>query len=251
MNILEHDYNNLSWDKKRVWLKEYYNYTCQKCNNNLWLGEQIPLEINHINGNNQEHELENVELLCCNCHALTDNWRGRNKIKREFILDRDLIQVLVKNKFNIRQSLIEVNLSPKGGNYKRCNTLIQKYKNGIEIKESKYLKNKPINKEEVILLINKKFTKTQIISYYNISSTFLDKKLIEFGLNELYYKYNKQHSHNIKEVIKMISNSNIDFSKRGWTKELSKIIEKTPSYSNKIIKEKFPKIWDMCYKNNN
>ena len=88
------------------------------------------------------------------------------------------------------------------------------------------------------------------MDFYKISSTFLDKKLTEFNLNDLYYSYNKQNSHNIKEVLSLVSTSNIDFTKRGWTVELSKIINKTPSYSNKIIKEKFPQIWEMCYKHN-
>lgn len=250
MNILEKDYNILSWDKKREYLKEYYNYTCQKCDNKEWLGEQIPLEINHINGDNKEHNFENVELLCCNCHALTDNWRGRNKVKREFILDRDLIEILIKNEFNIRQSLLEVGLSPKGGNYKRCNNLIQKYKNGIEIIENKNLRNKPISKEQLEELINKKYIKSQIMEFYKISSTFLDKKLIEYKLDILYNKFNKTRKNNIIEVKEQINNSNIDFTKRGWTVKLSKLINRTPSYSNKIIKEKFPKIWEICCKHN-
>lgn len=236
------EHNKLSWDKKRIWLKKFYNYTCQKCGNKEWLGEQIPLEINHINGNNQEHQLQNVELLCCNCHALTDNWRGRNKIKREFILDRDLIQVLIKNEFNIRQSLIEVNLSPKGGNYKRCNILIQKYKNGIEIKENKYLKNKPINKVILEELINKLFNKNQIQDYFNISNTFLDKKLIEYNLKDLYNTINKKRENNIEQCIELIKKSDINFKKRGWSVKLSKIINRTPSYSMKLIKEKFPEL---------
>lgn len=234
------EYNKLSWDKKRIWLKEYYNYTCQKCNNNLWLDEQIPLEINHINGNNQEHEFSNVELLCCNCHALTENWRGRNKIKREFILDRDLIKILIKNEFNIRQSLLEVGLSPKGGNYKRCNNLIQKHKNGIEIKESKYLKNKPINKVVLEDLINKLFNKNQIECYFGISNCFLDKKLVEYNLKELYNKINNVRVKDLNSCVELIRNSDIDFKKRGWSIKVSKLISRTPSYSMKLIKEKFP-----------
>lgn len=242
MNILEKDYNTLSWDKKRIWIKEYYNNTCQKCGNKEWLGEQIPLEINHINGNNKEHEFSNVELLCCNCHALTDNWRGRNKIKREFILDRDLIQILIKNEFNIRQSLIEVGFTPKGGNYKRCNNLIQKYKNGEEIIENKKLRNKPIDKIILEELIKKLFNKSQIKDYFGISNGFLDKKLTEYNLRELYNKINGVREKDLEQCIKLIPNSNIDFNKRGWSVKLSKIINRTPSYSMKLIKERFPEL---------
>ena len=39
----------------------------------------IPLELHHIDGNNQNNNLTNLTLLCPNCHAMTDNYRGKNK----------------------------------------------------------------------------------------------------------------------------------------------------------------------------
>lgn len=38
----------------------------------------IPLELDHINGNNKDHRLENLRLLCPTCHATTDTFKGRN-----------------------------------------------------------------------------------------------------------------------------------------------------------------------------
>ena len=37
------------------------------------------LELHHIDGNHSNNELSNLTLLCPNCHALTDNYRGKNK----------------------------------------------------------------------------------------------------------------------------------------------------------------------------
>ena len=63
-------------------LRERYKITtkinyCEECGLTEWLGNPIPLEIHHINGKNTDNRLENLRLLCPNCHALTNNYRGR------------------------------------------------------------------------------------------------------------------------------------------------------------------------------
>ena len=42
------------------------------------------MELHHINGNNMDNCLENLQLLCPNCHALTDNYRGKKNKKKFF-----------------------------------------------------------------------------------------------------------------------------------------------------------------------
>ena len=51
---------------------------CEVCNNTEWMGGPIPLDLHHINGNHFDNRLENLIILCPNCHRLTDNHRNKN-----------------------------------------------------------------------------------------------------------------------------------------------------------------------------
>ena len=50
---------------------------CECCGLSTWLGKPLSMELHHINGNHSDLRLENLQLLCPNCHAQTDNYRGR------------------------------------------------------------------------------------------------------------------------------------------------------------------------------
>lgn len=63
-------------------LKEgYKEHRCEKCLNTEWLGNPIPLELHHIDGNRDNNVIENFQLLCPNCHSFTDSYRGKNTRK--------------------------------------------------------------------------------------------------------------------------------------------------------------------------
>ena len=63
---------------KRLFKEGYKEKVCECCNNTKWMDKPIPLELHHINGINNDHRLENLQMLCSNCHAFTDNYRGKN-----------------------------------------------------------------------------------------------------------------------------------------------------------------------------
>ena len=51
---------------------------CKCCNKTEWLGKPIKLELHHVNGIKNDLRIENLQILCPNCHAYTDNYRGKN-----------------------------------------------------------------------------------------------------------------------------------------------------------------------------
>lgn len=100
---------------------------CEKCQNETWDGQPIPLEVHHKDGDSLNNEMDNLELVCPNCHALTDNYRGKNinnGLKK--ISDDDFAKAL-QNAPNIRRALRQLGLAAKGDNYRRAREIIFKY----------------------------------------------------------------------------------------------------------------------------
>ena len=51
---------------------------CEICGYSEWLGQPIPLELHHKDGNHYNNNLNNLQVICPNCHALQPNNSGRN-----------------------------------------------------------------------------------------------------------------------------------------------------------------------------
>lgn len=53
-------------------------YKCECCGLTEWNGKPIPLELHHKDGNHYNNDLTNLEILCPNCHSLTENYGRLN-----------------------------------------------------------------------------------------------------------------------------------------------------------------------------
>ena len=58
-----------------------FSYMCCKCGIVEFHGVKVPLELEHINGDASDNRLENLTLLCPNCHSQTGTYAGKN-VKR-------------------------------------------------------------------------------------------------------------------------------------------------------------------------
>ena len=90
LNIDTSHWTGSAWSKDQQ-LKDWSDYTrianlkphlikerghsCQQCNLTEWLQKPITLEVEHIDGDNTNNNLDNLLLLCPNCHSQTKTWR--------------------------------------------------------------------------------------------------------------------------------------------------------------------------------
>lgn len=87
--------------KDRLIKEGYKEYKCENCGMTEWLGNSIPLTLHHDDGDRDNNSLDNLKLLCPNCHALTDNFAGKN----------------IRNRYNYDQSVLR---NKKGAKMKIC-----------------------------------------------------------------------------------------------------------------------------------
>lgn len=81
---------NVSTVTMRRYLMSIYNNKCQRCG---W-GEENPisktvcLDLHHVDGNHKNNTLSNVELLCPNCHSITNTYKRVGSTKRKSTRNR-------------------------------------------------------------------------------------------------------------------------------------------------------------------
>lgn len=93
LNLDTSHFTGQGWSKDKQ-LFDYSDYTksvrvkkhltrdrgrkCEECHLSEWNSKEIPLELHHLDGNRGNNNVDNLKILCPNCHAQTENWRNRS-----------------------------------------------------------------------------------------------------------------------------------------------------------------------------
>jgi 5-methylcytosine-specific restriction endonuclease McrA len=91
--LCEHSSLNSSNAKELVYRLSLKENKCEICGITEWQGKPIICELHHINGDSTDNRLENLQILCPNCHSQTDNFRSRNRNRKVMSAQKETSEV--------------------------------------------------------------------------------------------------------------------------------------------------------------
>lgn len=76
--FIEHSSTSRNVARRKIIADNLIEYKCSCCGISEWNGKPLSLELDHINGINDDHRLNNLRFLCPNCHSQTETYGSRN-----------------------------------------------------------------------------------------------------------------------------------------------------------------------------
>jgi 5-methylcytosine-specific restriction endonuclease McrA len=65
--------------KLRLYKEGIFENKCSICGIDSWTNKPLNMELDHINGDRTDHKLDNLRILCPNCHSQTETYRSKNR----------------------------------------------------------------------------------------------------------------------------------------------------------------------------
>lgn len=75
INFTKYRYIHSGQLKARLLKDNIFDYICQECGISEWQNKSITLQLDHINGDSDDNNVDNLRILCPNCHSKTDTWK--------------------------------------------------------------------------------------------------------------------------------------------------------------------------------
>ena len=188
--------------KERLIKEGIKENVCEVCGcDGIWMGKPITLELHHINGNHFDNSIENLQILCPNCHSQTDSYRRRHEIRK---IDRP--KPIIKKYECICQNCGEKFKADRERKF--CSRECYNLSLSKSSSKGKTLTKNKISKEELFDEMKQIGTITKLSEHFSTSRTTIRKLLDEYGLlTEYKEKYNTESLHN-KPIIQYDLNMN-------------------------------------------
>ncbi len=208
---------NSSYSRKKLKIRlveeNMMEYKCKKCGlSNEWQSEKLSLQLEHINGINNDNRLENLCFLCPNCHSQTKTFGGRNAKQEHFCSickkeskgygdicadcsNRNRPLKFIVEKEELQKLVLEMPMTTIGKKFNVSdNTIRNRCKSfGIEVPkkmQSKWLKGKPkenirkfhVEKETLEKLIKEKKSWNDLARLFNVAAATLKARAVVLGI---------------------------------------------------------------------
>jgi Zn finger protein HypA/HybF involved in hydrogenase expression len=171
--------------RRTILRDQLIDYRCAMCGINSWNDKKLSLELDHINGINNDNRLENLRFLCPNCHSQTTTYGSRNQQLNEskYDITEELAKLVleeydkvhsikkVKTNLNIREVVIKKIISD----------------NGLSRANQKYVVRYDLNKNEL-----NRFGSITEAAQFLMDNNLLKTKLIKTARTTLLRNINKQ-----------------------------------------------------------
>jgi len=118
----ENSLANPTYVKSLIIKKNLLPYECSICQiQPIWNGKELKLQMDHINGIRNDHRLENLRMVCPNCHSQTETFGSKNK-KKTYPSQERIIEVL-KNTASITEAIRVLGIN--NANYKKLQLIVE------------------------------------------------------------------------------------------------------------------------------
>lgn len=117
---------SVSTVRRRILADNLIAYHCSECGvAPTWNGLPLVLQLEHRNGINTDHRLENLCFLCPNCHSQTVTWGARNKKKRAILTDKEIRHAFDLCNGNVHQTVLKLGYSITSTAYEKIRRVCQ------------------------------------------------------------------------------------------------------------------------------